>query len=53
MKSLARNHLEPITGSSLEKSYMADGVQRIPVREGRVRGTLFLPPGNGPFPGQY
>ena len=31
---------------------MADGVQRISVREGRVRGTLFLPPGNGPFPGQ-
>ena len=52
VSSLARNHLHPIMSSSLEKSYMADGVQRIPVREGRVRGTLFLPPGNGPFPGQ-
>ena len=52
VNSLKRNHLQPITSSSLEKSYMADGVQRISVREGRVRGTLFLPPGNGPFPGQ-
>ena len=32
---------------------MADGVKRIPVREGRIRGTLFLPPGEGPFPGRY
>ena len=52
VNSLTRNQLQPITSSSLEKSYMADGVQRISVREGRVRGTLFLPPGNGPFPGQ-
>ena len=33
------------------KGYMADGVRRIPVKEGRIRGTLFLPLGNGPFPG--
>lgn len=52
VNTLKRNHLQPITSSSLEKSYMADGVQRISVREGRVRATLFLPPGNGPFPGQ-
>ena len=32
---------------------MADGVKRIPVGEGRIRGTLFLPPGEGPFPGRY
>ncbi|KAL9978504.1 hypothetical protein ACROYT_G016029 [Oculina patagonica] len=48
---LKENSLQPIARSSLEKLYMADGVQRIPVRVGRVRGTLFLPPGNGPFPG--
>ena len=52
MNSLKRTDLQPIVSSSLEKTYIADGVQRIPVREGRVRGTLFLPPGNGPFPGQ-
>ena len=28
---------------------MADGVKRIPVREGRIRGTLFLPLGDGPL----
>lgn len=49
---LARNSLQPIVSSSLEKWYMAEGVKRIPVREGRIRGTLFLPPGSGTFPGQ-
>ena len=43
---------EPLTSATFEKSYMKAGVRRIPVREGRVRGTLFLPPGDGPFPGK-
>ena len=34
-----------------ERHFMAPGVRRVPVREGRVRATLFLPPGQGPFPG--
>ncbi|XP_001375739.4 acyl-coenzyme A thioesterase 1 [Monodelphis domestica] len=34
-----------------ERSFLGPGVRRIPVREGSVRGTLFLPPGSGPFPG--
>ncbi|XP_076777816.1 acyl-coenzyme A thioesterase 5-like isoform X2 [Arvicanthis niloticus] len=34
-----------------ERHFMAPGVRRVPVREGRVRGTLFLPAGTGPFPG--
>ncbi|XP_076777825.1 acyl-coenzyme A thioesterase 1 isoform X2 [Arvicanthis niloticus] len=34
-----------------ERHFMAPGVRRVPVREGRVRGTLFLPPEPGPFPG--
>ncbi|XP_051511707.1 acyl-coenzyme A thioesterase 1-like [Myxocyprinus asiaticus] len=34
-----------------ERHCMADGVRRVPVAEGRIRGTLFLPPGTGPFPG--
>ena len=42
---------EPLTSATFEKSYMKAGVRRIPVREGRLRGTLFLPPGYGPFPG--
>ncbi|XP_076777822.1 acyl-coenzyme A thioesterase 3 isoform X3 [Arvicanthis niloticus] len=34
-----------------ERHFMAPGVRRVPVHEGRVRGTLFLPAGIGPFPG--
>ncbi|PKK31334.1 acyl-coenzyme A thioesterase 1 [Columba livia] len=34
-----------------ERAFLRDGVRRVPVREGRIRAALFLPPGNGPFPG--
>ncbi|XP_064002973.1 acyl-coenzyme A thioesterase 1 [Pogoniulus pusillus] len=34
-----------------ERAFLRDGVRRVPVREGRIRATLFLPPGTGPFPG--
>ncbi|XP_027700533.1 acyl-coenzyme A thioesterase 1-like [Vombatus ursinus] len=34
-----------------ERGFLGPGVKRIPVREGSVRATLFLPPGSGPFPG--
>ena len=43
--------LQPLSSATFHKTYMADGVKRIPVREGRVRGTLFIPPGDGPFAG--
>ncbi|XP_058018010.1 peroxisomal succinyl-coenzyme A thioesterase-like [Ahaetulla prasina] len=33
-----------------ERRFMAEGVERVPVREGRLRATLFCPPGPGPFP---
>uniref|UniRef100_A0A5F9DLC8 Acyl-CoA thioesterase 4 n=1 Tax=Oryctolagus cuniculus TaxID=9986 RepID=A0A5F9DLC8_RABIT len=35
----------------LERRFLPPGVRRQPVRAGRVRATLFLPPGSGPFPG--
>ena len=41
-----------LASETFEKWYMRNGVKRIPVREGRIRGTLFLPPGDGPFPGK-
>ena len=44
--------LKPLSSVTFQKWYMAEGVKRIPVREGRIRGTLFLPPGDGPFPGK-
>ncbi|XP_067414249.1 acyl-coenzyme A thioesterase 1-like [Emydura macquarii macquarii] len=34
-----------------ERKFLGEQVKRIPVREGRLKATLFLPPGLGPFPG--
>ncbi|XP_067681211.1 bile acid-CoA:amino acid N-acyltransferase-like [Haliotis asinina] len=34
----------------VRRGYMRDGVQRMPVRMGRLRGSLFIPLGEGPFP---
>ncbi|XP_070578541.1 acyl-coenzyme A thioesterase 1-like [Ptychodera flava] len=53
------NHLDvqqfqevsPICTTIIERHYMSTNMERIPVKEGRVRGTLFKPKGNGPFPG--
>ncbi|XP_077120166.1 acyl-coenzyme A thioesterase 1-like [Ranitomeya variabilis] len=33
-----------------ERSFLGEGVRREPLREGRVRGSLFLPTGRGLFP---
>uniref|UniRef100_A0A4W6BXC2 Uncharacterized protein n=1 Tax=Lates calcarifer TaxID=8187 RepID=A0A4W6BXC2_LATCA len=33
-----------------ERFLMGDGVSRCPVKEGNLRGVLFTPPGEGPFP---
>ncbi|XP_051884658.1 acyl-coenzyme A thioesterase 1-like [Pristis pectinata] len=41
----------PLASCVNERWFMREGVTRIPVREGRVRGVLFVPPGDGPFPG--
>ncbi|XP_052031438.1 bile acid-CoA:amino acid N-acyltransferase [Apodemus sylvaticus] len=41
----------PLDSLILERWYKAPGVTRIQVKEGRIRGALFLPPGEGPFPG--
>uniref|UniRef100_UPI0037E75387 peroxisomal succinyl-coenzyme A thioesterase-like n=1 Tax=Semicossyphus pulcher TaxID=241346 RepID=UPI0037E75387 len=41
----------PLASVLTERWYMAPGVKRIDIREKGVRGTLFIPPGTGPFPG--
>ncbi|XP_069602564.1 acyl-coenzyme A amino acid N-acyltransferase 1-like [Ranitomeya imitator] len=41
----------PAATKVIERWYAAPGVQRILIREGRIRGALFLPPGEGPFMG--
>ncbi|XP_070614051.1 acyl-coenzyme A thioesterase 1-like [Erythrolamprus reginae] len=40
-----------LTKGSHERRFLGDGVKRLPVREGSIRGILFHPPGKGPFPG--
>nr|XP_055047058.1 peroxisomal succinyl-coenzyme A thioesterase-like [Misgurnus anguillicaudatus] len=37
--------------SVTERWYIAPGVQRVDVRERGLKGTLFIPPGPGPYPG--
>ncbi|XP_062823239.1 uncharacterized protein LOC100562400 [Anolis carolinensis] len=41
----------PLCSCRSARSFLGQGVRRAPVREGRLRATLFLPPGPGPFPG--
>ncbi|XP_053300851.1 acyl-coenzyme A thioesterase 1 [Pleuronectes platessa] len=36
---------------TVERGFMTEGMKRVPVQEGRIRGVLFIPPGEGPFPG--
>ncbi|KAB7494653.1 hypothetical protein Anas_04983 [Armadillidium nasatum] len=33
-----------------ERIYLAEGTKRIVVKEGKIRGNLFIPGGEGPFP---
>ena len=32
------------------RDFLKSGVQRISINTGKIRGTLFLPPGNSPHP---
>lgn len=36
---------EVLVSETNERGYMMDGMKRIPVQEGRIRGVLFVPPG--------
>ncbi|XP_053888348.1 bile acid-CoA:amino acid N-acyltransferase [Malaclemys terrapin pileata] len=42
---------QPAASQTVERWYVAPGVQWVQIRGSRVRGALFLPPGEGPFPG--
>ncbi|KAM6927560.1 acyl-coenzyme A thioesterase 1-like [Xenentodon cancila] len=55
--SLLEGHVSPSQGKSTELAavtaerwYMVPGVRRIEVLQNGIVGTLFLPPGPGPFP---
>ncbi|XP_055388453.1 acyl-coenzyme A thioesterase 3-like [Condylostylus longicornis] len=43
--------LKPLAVQSIDRHFMKDGVRRVVVKEGKLRGTVFIPAGNGPFPG--
>ncbi|XP_075358955.1 acyl-coenzyme A thioesterase 3-like isoform X4 [Mycteria americana] len=40
-----------VAKAEVERWFTVPGVRRIRLKEGGVRGSLFLPPGDGPFPG--
>ncbi|XP_048208409.1 acyl-coenzyme A amino acid N-acyltransferase 2-like [Perognathus longimembris pacificus] len=42
---------KPRASQMVQRWFSSPGVERKQIREGRVRGALFLPPGEGPFPG--
>ncbi|XP_068108118.1 acyl-coenzyme A thioesterase 6-like [Hyperolius riggenbachi] len=53
-----KGHMDPkaipghlVTKKEIKRLFCAPGVRRIRLREGAVRGSLFLPPGEGSFPG--
>ncbi|XP_032764565.1 acyl-coenzyme A amino acid N-acyltransferase 2 [Rattus rattus] len=43
--------IPPKASQIVHRWFAGPGVKREQIREGRVRGALFLPPGKGPFPG--
>nr|XP_055046278.1 peroxisomal succinyl-coenzyme A thioesterase-like [Misgurnus anguillicaudatus] len=45
------NQQTALAASVTERWYIAPGVQRVDVRERGLKGTLFIPPGPGPYPG--
>lgn len=39
-----------VVSTVIQRHFLSPGIRRVSVRHGRVRGTLFTPPGPGPFP---
>lgn len=42
---------QPLASQVVQRWFHRPGTQRVPIREGRVRGALFLPPGERPVVG--
>lgn len=49
--ALAGMEVDAASSVAHTRSLVGPGVCRLPVRHGRVRGVLYLPPGPGPHPG--
>ncbi|XP_048342479.1 acyl-coenzyme A amino acid N-acyltransferase 1-like [Sphaerodactylus townsendi] len=41
----------PLATCTIERWFVTPGVEQIKIKDGQVRGSLFMPPGPGPFPG--
>ncbi|XP_076001978.1 acyl-coenzyme A thioesterase 1-like [Genypterus blacodes] len=50
IQALSGDTGELLASETNERVYMTEGMRRIQVREGRIRGVLFIPPGKGQFP---
>merc|ERR1711971_1275 len=44
------NETELLAEEKFFRDFVKSGVQRISIKTGKIRGTLFLPTGNGPYP---
>ncbi|XP_053736401.1 acyl-coenzyme A thioesterase 1 [Synchiropus splendidus] len=51
LEALSAETGEVLVRETHERGYMMEGMMRVPLKEGRIRGVLFIPPGKGPFPG--
>ncbi|XP_072301776.1 acyl-coenzyme A thioesterase 2, mitochondrial [Eucyclogobius newberryi] len=51
ISALSGENGEVLASEINHREFMSEGMKRIPVKEGRLRGVLFVPPGQGPFPG--
>ncbi|XP_053377532.1 bile acid-CoA:amino acid N-acyltransferase-like [Mercenaria mercenaria] len=51
LKEMYTSAFRQLCRKEIRRWYMAKGVQKRKIRSGRIRGTLFLPPGKGSFPG--
>lgn len=45
IKALSGESGELLASETNERAYLTEGMKRIPVQEGRIRGVLFVPPG--------
>lgn len=45
LEALSRDTGEILASETNERGFMTEGMKRIPVQEGRIRGVLFIPPG--------
>lgn len=45
LEALSGDTGEILASETNERGYMTEGMKRIPVQEGRIRGVLFIPPG--------